>query len=51
VPYAVAAVQLEDTGEVRLLGNVVGIGSEDLHVGVEWADIQPGPTVPPFRPI
>jgi uncharacterized OB-fold protein len=53
LPYAVAAVRLPDAGGVRLLGNVVGIDSEDLTVGldvyIDWADIRPGVTVPRFR--
>jgi uncharacterized OB-fold protein len=37
------------------VGNVVGVDSEDLAVGmevqVEWADIRDGVTVPRFRPV
>jgi uncharacterized OB-fold protein len=54
VPYAVAAVTLPDAGGVRLLGNLVGVDSEDLAVGmevrVEWADLDAGFSVPRFRP-
>ena len=52
LPYAVAAVTLSDAGGVRLLGNVVGIDSEELAVGlpvrVQWADIAEGVSVPRF---
>jgi uncharacterized OB-fold protein len=55
VPYAVAAVTLPDAPGTRLVGNVVGVDSEDLAVGmevqVEWADIRDGVTVPRFRPV
>jgi uncharacterized OB-fold protein len=54
VPYAVAVVRLPDAGGVRLLGNVVGMDSEDLTVGlpvrVVWADIREGVSVPRFEP-
>jgi uncharacterized OB-fold protein len=52
VPYAVAAVSLPDADGVRLLGNVVGVDSDDLAVDlpvqVEWADIRDGVSVPRF---
>ena len=55
VPYAVAAVQLPDAGDVRLPGNLIGVDSDDIYVGmpvrVEWADIRVGVTVPRFRPL
>lgn len=54
VPYAVAAVTLPDADGARLLGNVVGIDSEELTVGlpvkVEWADVAEGLSVPLFAP-
>jgi uncharacterized OB-fold protein len=54
VPYAVAVVRLPDAGGVRLLGNVVGMDSEELAVGlpvrVVWADIRDGVSVPRFEP-
>ena len=55
VPYAVAAVTLPDAPGARLIGNVVGIDSEALDVGlavqVEWADIREGVAIPRFRPV
>lgn len=52
VPYGVVAVTLPDADGVRLVGNVVGIDSDDLRVGlpvrVQWADIGSGITVPRF---
>ncbi len=55
VPYAVAAVTLPDADGVRLLGNMVGINSEDLNVGlavkVVWADIREGLSLPRFEPV
>jgi uncharacterized OB-fold protein len=55
VPYAVAAVQLPDAGGVRLPGNVIGVDSDQIHVGmqvrVEWVDIRAGVTLPRFRPL
>jgi uncharacterized OB-fold protein len=52
VPYAVAVVTLPDAGNVRLLGNVVGMDSGDLVVNlpvkVQWADIAAGVSVPRF---
>ncbi len=54
VPYAVAAVDLEEAIGVRLLGNLVGIDSADIRVGMavelEWADVRAGLSVPRFRP-
>ncbi len=55
VPYAVAAVTLPDAPGARLVGNLVGIDSETLGIGlevqVEWADIREGVSVPRFRPV
>jgi uncharacterized OB-fold protein len=54
VPYSVALVSLPDAGDVRLLGNVVGLDSSELHIGmpvrVEWHDIRDGVAVPRFKP-
>jgi uncharacterized protein len=55
VPYAVAAVQLDGADGVRLLGNLIGVDSEDIRVGMavelEWADIRDGLSVPRFQPV
>ncbi len=52
IPYAVAAVTLPDAGGVRLLGNLVGMDSDeiaiDLPVRVEWADVAEGLSLPRF---
>jgi uncharacterized protein len=54
VPYAVAAVDLDDAPGIRLLANLVSVDSEDLRVGmrveIEWADIREGISLPRFRP-
>jgi uncharacterized OB-fold protein len=54
LPYAVGAVTLPDADGARLLGNVVGIDSDelavDMPVRVQWADIAPDLSVPRLTP-
>ena len=54
VPYTVAAVHLEGAEGVRLLGNLIGLDSDDVRVDMavelEWADVREGLSVPRFRP-
>jgi uncharacterized OB-fold protein len=54
VPYAVAAVDLEGAGGVRLLGNLVEVDTDAIRVGMAvdlvWADIRERLSVPRFRP-
>jgi uncharacterized OB-fold protein len=54
VPYAVAAVDLEGVGGVRLIGNLVDVDTDAIRVGMAvdlvWADIREGLSVPRFRP-
>jgi uncharacterized OB-fold protein len=52
VPYAAAVVTLPDADGARLIGNLVGMDSDEVRVEmpveVQWADVGPGISVPRF---
>jgi uncharacterized OB-fold protein len=54
VPYVVAAVELDDAPEVRLITNLVEIDPALVTVGLPmelvWDDVRPGLALPRFRP-
>jgi len=54
LPYNIAVIELEDSGQVLLISNVVGCPECDLRVGlpvrVVWEDRGDGQTLPRFRP-
>jgi len=55
VPYNVAQVQLEEDPEVILVTNLVGVGNDDITMGmpveVVFEEDEPGVKLPKFRPI
>ncbi len=55
VPYNVAQVQLEEDPEVILVTNLVGVGNDDITMGMQvevvFEEDEPGVKLPKFRPI
>lgn len=53
IPYNIAVVMLDGTGDVRLLSNVVDAAPEELHVGmrvrIQWEALPGGAVLPRFR--
>lgn len=55
IPFNIVAVKLLDCGGATMTSNLVGVKNEDIKAGmrvkVEWDEVQPGVTLPRFRPI
>ena len=54
LPYVIGVIALEDSGDVRMISNVVDVDPADLFVGmpleVAWEDMSDDLTIPRFRP-
>jgi uncharacterized OB-fold protein len=55
LPYVIAVIALEDAGGVRMISNRVGVGPDDLAIGLPvelvWEDMGPELSIPRFRPL
>lgn len=54
LPYVIGVIALEDSGDVRMISNVVDVDPADLFVGmpleVAWEDMSDDLAIPRFRP-
>ena len=54
VPYTVATIQLDDCDSVKLLSNIVGCDTREVHIGMPvelvWDDVNETLVLPRFRP-
>ena len=54
LPFVVAVISLEDSGDVRMISNVVEVDPADVKVGMPvelvWEDMSDDLAIPRFRP-
>ena len=54
LPFVIAVISLEESGDLRMISNVVGIEPEAVHIGMAvelvWEDMSDQLAVPRFRP-
>ncbi len=55
VPYVPAGVELPGTNACRLVGAMRDVRPSEVHIGMDvelvWRDVEPGTSVPTWRPV
>jgi len=55
LPFVVAVIELEGSGGLRMISNVVGVNPEEVEIGMPvelvWEDMSEDLAVPRFRPV
>ncbi len=54
LPFVIAVIALEDSGDLRIISNLVNVEPDDIEIGmpveVVWEDMSDDLAVPRFRP-